>query len=259
MLLAIDIGNSNITLGVFEGETIIGQFRMRTKTQKTSDEYGLSMVGLLRERKIAIEAIEGVIIVSVVPNIMYSFVNAVRKYFDCEPMIVEPGLKTGIAIHTDNPKEVGADRIVDAVAAIHYYGGAVLVIDFGTATTYDVITAEGVFEAGITAPGIRISADALWQQAAKLPDVPIAKPDSILAKNTVTSMQAGLVYGQIGQLEYIVNKTQEEMGIPLKVIATGGLARVLIGGTECIDIYDPDLTIKGLYLIYQKNCQTGKG
>lgn len=252
MLLTIDIGNTNITLGVYKGNTIIERFRMRTKTVKTSDEYGIFMVTLLREKGIQKESIKDVVISSVVPDIMYSFVNGIKKYFQKEPMIVGPGIKTGISIHTDNPKEVGADRIVDAVGGYNEYGGPIIVIDFGTATTIDFIDEKGVFKAAVTTPGIKISADALWKEAAKLPGIEIKKPKSILAKNTIHSMQAGLVYGYIGQVKYIVEKMQEELGIKTKVVATGGLGRIIVEHLEDVE-YDADLTLKGLKYIYDRN------
>jgi type III pantothenate kinase len=252
MILVIDIGNTNITLGVFKGNDIIDRFRMRTKTEKTSDEYGIFIVTLLREKGVVLEDINDVVISSVVPDIMYSFSNGIRKYIHKEPFIVGPGVKTGISIHTDNPSEVGADRIVDAVSAHSDYEGDLIVIDFGTATTIDVVTAKGVFEAAITVPGLRISADALWKEAAKLPGIEIQKPKSILAKNTVHSMQAGLVYGYIGQVDYIVKQIQLELDKPFKVIATGGLGRIIVESLEYIT-YDPDLTLKGLKYIYEKN------
>lgn len=252
MLLVIDIGNTNITLGLFKDEHIIHRFRMRTKTEKTSDEYGIFIVILLREKGVNLEDIKAVIMSSVVPDIMYSFSNAIRKYLNTEPMIVGPGIKTGISIHTDTPSEVGADRIVDAVAAHKEYKGDLMVIDFGTATTMDIISHKGVFEAAITVPGIRISADALWKKTAKLPEIEIKKPKSILARNTVNSMQAGLIYGYIGQVDYIVKKAQEELGKPLKVVATGGLGRILVDSLDYIT-YDPDLTLKGLKYIFEKN------
>lgn len=254
MLLAVDIGNTNITIGVHNRTDWIGPFRMTTKTPRTSDEYGIFILSLIGSKGLSVEMISDVIISSVVPNIMYSFVNGIRKYIEKEPIIIGPGVKTGISIHTDNPKEVGADRIVDAAGAYFEYGGPAIVIDFGTATTYDVVSDKGVFEAAVTSPGIRISADALWQKAAKLPEIEIKKPDSILAKNTVTSMQAGLVYGYIGQVEYIVKRIKKEMKCEdMKVIATGGLMRIMQGGTDVIDIYDANLTFKGLKYIYDRN------
>lgn len=252
MLLVVDIGNTNITFGVFDNEQIVNRFRLRTTTGKTSDEYGIMMAMVLKEKDIDLAQIKDVIVASVVPDIMYSFINGIRKYINVEPMIVGPGTKTGIAIHTDNPAEVGADRIVDAVAAYQEYGGPIIIIDFGTATTYDVVSAEGVFEAAVTSPGIRISADALWKRTAKLPEVEIKKPKTILAKNTVTSMQAGLVYGYIGQIEYIVKRLQQELNQEMKVIATGGLGRIFENEFDWMQ-YDPDLTLKGLKYIFDKN------
>jgi type III pantothenate kinase len=254
MLLALDVGNTNITIGIHSQNEWVGTFRMTTKTPRTSDEFGIFILSLMTSKGIEVTDIEGVIISSVVPNIMYSLTNGIRKYIRKEPMIIGPGIKTGISIHTDDPREVGADRIVDAAGAFYEYGGPILVIDFGTATTYDVVSDKAVFEVAVTSPGIKITANALWQKAAKLPEIEIKKPDSILAKNTVTSMQAGLVYGYIGQVEYIVRKIKEEMKLPdMKVVATGGLARIMQGETEAIDIYDSILTFKGLKYIYDRN------
>lgn len=191
MLLVIDIGNTNITLGVYHKDDLIGSFRMTTKISRTSDEYGIFLVSLLNSKGIQSGDIKDVIIASVVPNIMHSFNNGIIKYINKVPIEVGPGIKTGISIKTESPKEVGADRIVDLAGAYYTYGGPALVIDFGTATTYDVITKEGAFIAGVTSPGIKISANALWTMAAKLPEIAIVKPKSILAKNTITSMQAG--------------------------------------------------------------------
>lgn len=254
MLLVIDVGNTNITLGVFDNEELVGNYRITTKVPRTSDEYGLIILDLLGAKGIQKQQIEDVIIASVVPNIMYSLNSGIIKYLDKQPMSIGTGTKTGIRIVTANPKEIGADRIVDLVAAYELYGGPVLVIDFGTATTYDLITKDGCFTAGITSPGIRISANALWNDTAKLPEIEIKKPESILAKDTVSSMQAGLVYGCIGQTEYIIQKVKEEADLDaLKVVATGGLGKIIADATTMIDIYDPMLTLKGLRLIYMKN------
>lgn len=255
MILAIDVGNTNIVMGVMEGDKLIASFRLTTQTPRTSDEYGVTMTGMLLQRGINKEELKAVIIASVVPDIMYSLTNSIRRYFNIKPLIVGPGLKTGLAIRTDNPKEIGADRIVNCVAAYEMHGGPCMAIDFGTATTYDVVNEKGEFIAGITSPGIKISADALWQRAAQLPHIEIKRIKHILdAKNTITSMQAGLVYGYIGQVEYIVNKVKEEMNAPdMKIIATGGLARIIQDGTDIIDEYDSILTLKGLNIIYQKN------
>ncbi len=253
MLLVIDVGNTNIVLGVFDDKNLVGHWRMTTKTPRTSDEYGLFICNLLQNKQINTKNIKHVIIASVVPNLMYSLTSGIIKYFSIEPVIVGPGVKTGINIRTDNPKEVGADRIVDIVSAYYTYGGPAIIIDFGTATTYDVVTKDGVFFAAITSPGIKISANALWQKSAKLPEIEIKKPQSILATNTITSMQAGLVYGYIGQVEYIVRKIKEEMKKELKVIATGGLGKVIYKETNVIDIFDPLLTLNGLRIIHEKN------
>lgn len=254
MLLAVDIGNTNITLGVFSGKELEAKFRITTKIPRTSDEFGILLRELLRNRKLSYENITDVIISSVVPDVMYSFENSVKKYFGKKPIVVGPGIKTGIKMVTGNAHEIGADRIVDAVGAYELYGGPVIIIDFGTATTYDYITEDGAFAAGITSPGIKISAKALWEDAAKLPKIEIKRPDSILAKDTISSMQAGLVYGHIGQTEYIVDKIKEETGIQtVKVVATGGLGTIIADATNRIDIYDANLTLQGLRLIYEKN------
>lgn len=253
MLLTIDVGNTNITLGVFKGEKLIATFRMTTKQSRTSDEYGISIMNMLEHNKIALDNVHDIIVASVVPNIMHSLSSALIKYFKITPIIVEAGIKTGIRVVTENPRQIGADRIVDAVAAYEIYGGPVIAIDFGTATTYDLIDADGAFVAGITAPGIGISAKALWEDAAKLPEIEIKKPASILAKETISSMQAGLVYGQIGQTEYIVDHMKKESGYEnVKVVATGGLGVIIAKETDSIDYYDPMLTLQGMRLIFNK-------
>lgn len=254
MILAIDVGNTNITIAVLRDGEVEASFRLTTRTPRTSDEFGVQLLGLLEARRIKSGQIEDVILSSVVPGIMYSLTSSIIKYIGKEPLIVGMGVKTGIKIITGNPREIGADRIVDAVAAYELYGGPVFVIDFGTATTYDLILADGAFAAGITSPGIAICANALWNETAKLPEIEIKKPASILAKETVSSMQAGLVYGQIGQTEYIIKKVKEESGLKqLKVVATGGLGRLIAEETEAIDIYDSYLTLEGLRIIYEKN------
>lgn len=253
MLLTIDVGNTNFTFGIFDGKILLTTFRMTTKQLRTSDEYGISIIDMLERNQILKTDVQGVIISSVVPNVMHSLTSAVIKYLNITPMIVGPGIRTGIRVMTENPKQIGADRIVDAVAAYDLYGGPALVLDFGTATTYDLVDGGGAFVAGVTAPGIRISAQALWSDAAKLPEIEIKKPSSILAQETISSMQAGLVYGQIGQTEYIVSHMIKESGYEnVKVVATGGLGRIIASETDCIDIYDPILTLTGLRLIFEK-------
>ena len=253
MILTIDVGNTNITCGVFEKDELTVTFRITTKMPRTSDEYGMLLSNLLEQNHIKPSDIKDAIICSVVPNVMHSLRSGLIKYFDITPIIVEAGIKTGIKVVTPNPQQIGADRIVDAVGAYEIYGGPVLVIDFGTATTYDFIDENGAFLGGITAPGIRISAKALWEDAAKLPEIEIKKPDAILGKDTITSMQSGIVYGQIGQTEYIINKVKEEVGLDnVKTVVTGGLGRIIAEEVKTIDVYDPTLTLKGTYLIYQK-------
>ena len=253
MILTIDVGNTNITCGVFDEDVIVASFRITTKMPRTSDEYGMILYNLLEQNNIQPMDIGDAIICSVVPNVMHSLRGGLVKYFHITPIIVEAGIKTGIRIVTPNPQQIGADRIVDAVGAYEIYGGPVLVIDFGTATN-NYFLGETVFIlGGITAPGIRISAKALSEDAAKLPEIEIKKPESILGKDTITSMQAGIVYGQIGQTEYIINKVKEEVGLEnVKTVVTGGLGRIIANETTCIDIYDPNLTLKGIYRVYKK-------
>lgn len=254
MILALDVGNTNITFGVYNGDELVTTFRVTTKISRTSDEYGIIIRDLLRMNDIKKEDIEGSIVASVVPNIMHSLTGAMIRYIGSNPIVVGPGVKTGISVTTKNPRETGADRVVDAVAAYEKYGGPVLVLDFGTATTYDYVSEDGCLKAGVTAPGIRISAAALSENAAKLPKIEIKKPESILAGDTVTSMQAGIMYGQIGQTEYIIKQMKKETGCPdMKVVATGGLGRTISQETDLIDLYDKNLTLDGLRIIYDKN------
>ncbi len=254
MIFVIDVGNTNITFGIYDGDKLVTSFRMMSKNQHTSDEYGMEIETLLRMNGVSKEDIEGCIIASVVPNVMHSLTAGFIRYLEVEPLIVGVGIKTGIKVITEAPREIGADRIVDAVGAYEKYGGPILVLDFGTATTYDLISEKGEFMAGITAPGLRMSAKALWEDTAKLPEVEIKKPKSILAQETISSMQAGLVYGQIGQTEYIINQVKKESGFDnLKVVATGGLGRIISAETDLIQVYDSSLTLEGLRLIYLKN------
>lgn len=254
MILVIDVGNTNITFGLFDEDKLITTFRMMSKLPRTSDEYGVEIVSMLRTNGTEPDVIDGAIIASVVPDVMHSLTGSVKRYLGVDPVIVGPGIKTGIKVLTPNPREIGADRVVDCVGAYEKYGGPILVLDFGTATTYDYVNEKGEFLYGITAPGIRISAKALWEGTAKLPEIEIKKPNSILAQETISSMQAGLVYGQIGQTEYIINQVKKETGVSnLKVVATGGLGGIICPETELIDVYDRNLTLDGLRLIYEKN------
>lgn len=253
MLLVMDVGNTNITLGVFCGEKLEVTFRMTTKIPRTSDEYGIIVTDLLRLNQVEVADIQAVVISSVVPNVMHSLTSAILKYIKITPIIVAPGIRTGIRVATEDPRSTGADRIVDAVGAYELYGGPVIVIDYGTATTYDLVDADGAFVAGVTAPGIRTSAQALWKDAAKLPEIEIVKPKTILAQETISSMQAGIVFGQIGQTEYIVKHIKDEASYDnIKVVATGGLGKIIASETDCIDVYDPNLTLQGMRFIYEK-------
>lgn len=252
MLVVMDIGNTNITIGIYNKNKLLGTYRLTTKMKRTSDEYGFMIMNFLNAAHIQAEDITDVIVSSVVPKVMHSFNNGIRKYLKKEPIIVGPGTRTGISVRAENPKAVGADRIVDAAGAYQVYGGPVIVIDFGTATTFDVIDAEGVFEYGLITLGIEASAQALSTQTSKLPEIEVKKPKTILNKSTITSMQAGIVYGYIGQCEYIIKKLKEEFQTDMKVIATGGLGRIIAKNTDAIDVYDPDLAFKGLKYIYER-------
>lgn len=257
MLLAVDIGNTNITMAIFRGEILMANFRMTTQIPRTSDEYGVFMRELIQNSGYQSGDIDQVIIASVVPDIMYSFTSAIKKYFCSEPIIVGPGVKTGIRVNAENPKEAGADLIVNAAAAKEIYGGPCIVIDYGSATTFELILEDGALDSVVIAPGIQMSANALSHSTAKLPDVEIKKPKSILAKEMISNIQAGLFYGSVGQAEYIVRKMKEASGLPnIKVIATGGLGAIIAEECEEIDIYDSLLTLKGLRVIHKR--VTGK-
>ena len=251
MLLVVDVGNTHITLGVFDGKDLKATFRMTAKQPRTSDEYGIQLCDLLVHRNFNIHDITDVIVSSGVPDVMHSLGSAIIKYFGIKAMVPST-LDMGLRINTEHPKEIGPDRIVDAVAAYEKYGGPVIVVDFGTATTYDVVTADGVFEGGVISPGIRTSARALWGGAAMLPEIEIRNPGSVIAKETVSSMQGGLVYGYIGQTEYIVNKMKASGFEDAKVVATGGLGNIIVSETDVIDVYDKNLTLEGLRIIYEK-------
>ncbi|MCC8082110.1 MAG: type III pantothenate kinase [Lachnospiraceae bacterium] len=253
MLLTVDIGNTNITLGVFQGKKLVTTFRMTTIQTRTSDEYGMVMCELLEHNEVNVSAITDVIVASVVPNVMHSLTNAILKYVHAKPIIIEAGIRTGIRVAGRNPRQVGADRIVDAAAVYELYGGPAIVVDYGTATTFDLVDEDGTFTACVIAPGIRTSAQSMWSMAAKLPEFEIKKPQSILAQDTIACMQAGLVYGQIGQTEYIIRQMKKEFGKEdVKVVATGGLGRLIEKETDLIDVYDPMLTLQGMRLIFEK-------
>ncbi|MCM1992039.1 type III pantothenate kinase [Oceanirhabdus seepicola] len=257
MVLLIDVGNSNMVIGVLKEGKNIAEWRLSTDTKKTSDEYGVHLLQLFSYNNLSTEEVEGVIISSVVPYLMHTLENVIRKYFKVKPLIVGPGIKTGINVKYDNPKELGADRIVNAVAAHELYKKPVIVIDFGTATTFCAITASGDYLGGAICPGIKISARALFEQTAKLPDIRIEKQEKVICKNTVSNIQSGIYFGYVGQVEYIVNKMKEEMkkydNEEAYVVATGGLARLITNDSEVIDELHPFLTLEGLKIIYEKN------
>lgn len=254
MILVFDVGNTNMVLGVYKGKKLIRSYRLSTENDKTADEHGMVINGLFQYSGIDLMDIKAVIISSVVPNLMYSLEHMARKYCGVQPLIVGPGTKTGMNIKYDNPKEVGADRIVNGVAAYELYGGPIIVVDFGTATTFCSISDKCEYLGGIIAPGLRLSADALFEKAAKLPRIELIKPPQVICKNTVSSMQAGMVYGYAGLVDAIVGRMREEMGSnDIKSVATGGMARMISTEAKSIDIVDSSLTLEGLRIIYERN------
>lgn len=256
MLLAIDVGNTNITAALFNGDEIAASFRLTTQTPRTSDEFGITITALLNSNGYRVDQVDSAIIASVVPDVMHSLINAFIKFFGIRPLVVGPGTKTGIRLIKTNPAEVGPDRIVDAVAALAMYGGPIIVVDYGTATTFDFFREDGSFEAAVTCPGIMLSARALWGGTAMIPEIQIKDPGSIMAKNTETSLQAGILYGKIGEAEYIIDRIKAESGLApdtIKVVATGGLAPTIFDSTDRIQYLEPNLTMYGLKLIYDKN------
>ena len=254
MLLSIDIGNTNIVLGVSEGDQILKHWRIRTEREITSDELGILIDNLFRASNIEAASVTDIIISSVVPPLLYAVEGLATRYFNIKPMIVGPELETGMAILYDNPKEVGADRIVNAVAAYDKYRTALVVVDFGTATTFDYVSQEGAYMGGAIAPGILISCEALFQKASKLPRVEIfARPKAVIAKDTISSMNVGIVYGYAGLVDGIVKRIKKEAGRDLIVIATGGLAPLMSEVAETINHIEEFLTLQGLMIIFKRN------
>ena len=256
MILTLDIGNTNIKTALFEGMEMRQYWRISTDRQRSSDELGLLLMNLLQYNRIDRSQIDGIMMSSVVPQINFTVEHMCRNYFGIEPMKIEPGVKTGINIKYENPRELGADRIANAVAAYELYGGPCITIDFGTATSFGVISEKGEFLGGAICPGLKLAADALTERAAKLPRFELAKPDSVIGRNTVTNMQAGIVYGYIGQVNYLIERMKKELNAPhARVIATGGLAVLVAEESNVIDVMDGLLTLKGLCLIHAKNAQ----
>ena len=254
MILTLDIGNTNIKTALFEGMEMKEYWRLSTNRNRTSDEYGMAMINLLTHYGIDRREVEGIMMSSVVPQINFTIEHMCRSYFGIEPMKIEPGVKTGINIKYENPRELGSDRIANAVGAYELYGGPCITIDFGTATSFGAISAKGEFLGGAICPGLKLAADALTERTAKLPRFELVKPENAIGRNTVANMQAGIVYGYIGQIKYLVNRMKREMGVEgIKVIATGGLAVLVAGESSVIDVMDGLLTLKGLRIIYEKN------
>lgn len=253
MLMTIDVGNTTILVGVFKGEELFASFRLNSRTERTSDELGIFLLDMLATKQITKEAISDAVISSVVPKSMHALTSALQRYLQVKPIIVGPGTKTGIEVRTDNPKEVGADRITN-VAACHalYKDRSCLIVDFGTATTFDYVDKNGVFKHTVIMPGLEISTRALFNATAKLPDVEIKKPESILVSNTVQGMQAGIVYGYIGAVEYIIKEMKKQLDDEPLVIATGGLGRLISKETNLIEVYNPDIAFIGMKIIYKK-------
>lgn len=253
MILVFDVGNTNMVIGVFDQDQLLTHWRIRTDNQRTADEYGVIINALFNYHNLQGSNIRAAIISSVVPSLNVELEWMCQRYFNCKPLLVGPGTKTGLAIKYDNPREVGADRVVNAVAAYHKYGGPLIIVDFGTATTFCVVSKAGEYLGGAIAPGIKISTDALVTRASKLPRVELALPKSMIGKNTVMSMQVGIMYGFVGQVEGIINRMKKEIGEDIRVIATGGLAALIAGETDSIDEVDEFLTLDGLRLIYELN------
>jgi type III pantothenate kinase len=263
MLLTIDVGNTNTVLGVFAGDEVIEHWRIATDPVRTADELAVILQGLLgQSTQIKDPDITGVALCSTVPSVLHEMREMFRRYYgDVTVVIVEPGVRTGVPVRTDNPKEVGSDRIMNALAAVHRYGGPAIVVDFGTSTNFDAVSANGEFVGGALAPGIEISVDALSRRAAQLLKVELARPNRVIGKNTVESLQSGIIFGFAGQIEGIARRMAEELAPDdpdsVTIIATGGLAPLVIDEVGVIDVYDPWLTLTGLRLVYERNTAGG--
>lgn len=253
MLLAIDIGNTETTMGVFEGDKLKATWHIATVTNRTTDELAPLLVGLLGNKGLQSSDIKDVSLCSVVPPLTATFEEVFRRYFRISPMVVASGVKTGVRICMDNPREVGADRIVNAAAAHHLYGGPVIIVDLGTTTTFDTVSESGDYMGGAIAPGIVIAAETMFHKTAMLPSVELMRPDRVIGTNTIDAMKSGIVFGYVGLVEGMVTRIQGELGIKTKVIATGGHAHLIAGETKVIDEVSPDLTLIGLKLIYRMN------
>ena len=253
MLLTIDIGNTNLTLGLYEGDQLGRHWRLATDHARMPDEYGLQFLGLLQNAGQTIDDLSGIVLASVVPNLTTRVIQACQEYLQQEPLVVDTGVKTGIRIRYEDPRQVGADRVADAVAVIKFYGGPACVIDFGTATTFNAVTAEGDYLGGAITAGVNLAAEALYTRAAKLPRMDLQRPPSVIGRNTVHAMQSGLLFGYVSMVEGMVSRFRLELGSDMKVIATGGLAEVVASETNVVDIISPWLTLDGLRIIWELN------
>ncbi len=253
MLLTIDIGNTNLTLGLYEGDKLGAHWRLATDNNRMPDEYGLQLLGLLQNAGKTLNELEGISLASVVPPLTGRVIQACREYLKQEPLVVDAGVKTGIKIRYEDPRAVGADRVCDAVAVMKLYGGPACVVDFGTATTFNALTKDGEYLGGAITAGINLAAEALYTRAAKLPRIDLQVPPSVIGRNTIHAMQSGLLFGYVSMVEGMVTRFRSELGSDMKVIATGGLAEVVAKETKVIDIIAPWLTLDGLRMIWELN------
>jgi type III pantothenate kinase len=253
MLLCVDIGNTNIVIGIYRGEELLTHWRISTDHNKMPDEYGMLLVSLMAHHDLPMQDIDGVALASVVPPLTDTFVEMLEEYVRVKPLVIGSGTRTGVSVRYDNPHDVGADRVVNAAAAYRLYGGPTCIVDFGTATTFDALSAKGEYLGGAIAPGVRVAAEALFQRTAKLPRIDLQRPPKAVGSNTADAMRSGILFGYVGLVEGMVARFRRELGADMRVIGTGGLARVIAQETPVIEVVDPWLTLKGLRLIYDLN------
>ena len=253
MLLCVDIGNTNIVMGIYRGDDLVAHWRISTARDKMADEYGILLSAFLARESLAVDQIKGLVLASVVPPVTEAFTEMVAQYVGVEPLVVDSGVKTGVSVRYDSPRDVGADRVVNAAAAYQLYGGPACIVDFGTGTTFDALSAKGEYLGGAIAPGITIAAEALFQRTAKLPRIDLRRPPKAIGTNTVDAMRSGILFGYVGLVEGMVARFRRELGPDMRTIGTGGLARVIADETEVIEVVDPWLTLKGLRIVYELN------